>query len=373
MIIKRKNIYIVVLVGLYVLLSAHIVSAKTTVVNYTAPGKYQFTLPANATDVTFEVWGAGGGSGGPNYCNSWGCIISSGGGGGGAYIKKYFNGLRASDLRAPVDIEVGAGGAGNHGFTNYSVNYPYQFNYFDNSKGANWVYYRARSGNTSSAILHFSGTSDYIMSAGGGLGGGYARYTNDTPSLLSSSYVSGDGGKIYLANWNWGPDQRYTPVVTRVGNPGEGIIYPYPNNIRTKISGGTGTKGSTGTSGGCSGMGCTYGSGGTGGSVPYSPGESGNSGQVRVTYTTPDIGSYIDIGLRVYESAISATVAIAIESPTIATSSVLRMYKDGVIYRIALVDTTDTNASKTLIRTASGNKALRRCDNPNSITHTCSN
>lgn len=66
-------------------------------------------------------------------------------------------------------------------------------------------------------------------------------------------------------------------------------------------------------------------------------------------------GSFIDIGLRVKES--SGTVSIAAES--VATSP-LRIAKGGTVYGIALVPTTDANASHTYIKLGNALKALRK-------------
>lgn len=65
---------------------------------------------------------------------------------------------------------------------------------------------------------------------------------------------------------------------------------------------------------------------------------------------------YQDIGLRVFDG--TQTVAIAVELGTL--TSPLRITKDGVIYGIALVDPSDSHASKLRVKITSGIKALRK-------------
>lgn len=65
----------------------------------------------------------------------------------------------------------------------------------------------------------------------------------------------------------------------------------------------------------------------------------------------------VDCGLRVYDG--TQTISIACEDPA-SVSSPLRIAKNGNIYGIVLVDTTDPNASKIRIKTSSGIKALKK-------------
>jgi len=71
--------------------------------------------------------------------------------------------------------------------------------------------------------------------------------------------------------------------------------------------------------------------------------------------TTPS--AYIDCGLRLYDG--TAIVTIACE-PLGTLTSPLRIAKNGNIYGIVLVPTTDANATKIRIQTSSGTKALRK-------------
>jgi hypothetical protein len=72
-----------------------------------------------------------------------------------------------------------------------------------------------------------------------------------------------------------------------------------------------------------------------------------------ILYAVP----YINIGLRIYDGA--TTTSIAAE-PLGALTSPLRIFKNGNIYGIVLVSTTDAMASKIRIMTSSGVKALRK-------------
>lgn len=65
--------------------------------------------------------------------------------------------------------------------------------------------------------------------------------------------------------------------------------------------------------------------------------------------------NFTDIGLRIFDGA--QTVAIAAE-PLGTLTSPLRIFKNGNIYGIPLVDPTDPNASKIRIKTSAGTKAL---------------
>jgi len=67
--------------------------------------------------------------------------------------------------------------------------------------------------------------------------------------------------------------------------------------------------------------------------------------------------NYIDIGLRLYDG--SQTIIVACEPDTSVTSSI-RIAKDGKVYGIALVDITDSMASKVRIKTIAGIKAIRK-------------
>lgn len=82
---------------------------------------------------------------------------------------------------------------------------------------------------------------------------------------------------------------------------------------------------------------------------------------VVVGFTNTANADFVDIGFRVKEAGTVSPTAIAIESVGTVPMSPLRIAKNGVVYGIALVDPSDINATKALIRLA-GNvtKALRK-------------
>jgi hypothetical protein len=98
-------------------------------------------------------------------------------------------------------------------------------------------------------------------------------------------------------------------------------------------------------------------------------GESASS--TSISQYAPGLCSYfIDIGLRVNQGTQASPNIqhIAIESITNppATPSKLRIAKNGTIYNVALVDPTDANATKVLVKLADGSiKAIRSCTSTN--------
>jgi hypothetical protein len=85
---------------------------------------------------------------------------------------------------------------------------------------------------------------------------------------------------------------------------------------------------------------------------------AGENGTFMGAYGPAGVGScYFDCGLRAYDG--SSIVVIACEPEGTLTSS-LRIRKGNTTYGIILVDPTDPNASKILINTPAGIKALRR-------------
>jgi len=71
-----------------------------------------------------------------------------------------------------------------------------------------------------------------------------------------------------------------------------------------------------------------------------------------------DLG-FIDIGLRFWDG--SSAVKIAAE-PANPPTSAMRIAKEGIVYGLALVDTTDSMASKIRVQTSSGVKSLRKLE-----------
>jgi hypothetical protein len=73
-----------------------------------------------------------------------------------------------------------------------------------------------------------------------------------------------------------------------------------------------------------------------------------------------DNDCYLDIGLKEYDG--TGIVGIAVVSPDAepTVSSKLKIYKGGITYSIALVDSGSPKASKIIVQTSAGKKALRK-------------
>ncbi len=84
------------------LMAAFSLNAQT-VLTYSNPGTYSFTVPGGITEITVECWGAGGGGGRSTSDNT-----GRGGGGGGAYATKTFVVIPGE----MYSLTVGAGGSG---------------------------------------------------------------------------------------------------------------------------------------------------------------------------------------------------------------------------------------------------------------------
>lgn len=67
--------------------SAIVYTQNPTVCDFSSPGSYTWTVPANVTRVTMELWGAGGGGGSKCCCD---CYHGSFGGASGGYTRKSF-------------------------------------------------------------------------------------------------------------------------------------------------------------------------------------------------------------------------------------------------------------------------------------------
>lgn len=90
---------------------------------------------------------------------------------------------------------------------------------------------------------------------------------------------------------------------------------------------------------------------------------SGNEYAYATDYICSSAPQFIDIGLRINEGTPSSPIiqAIAIENPSGTLTSPLHIAKNGITYRVALVNVGDANATKALIRLANGDiKALRK-------------
>jgi len=90
-------------------------NAQTSSVTYSTPGSSTFTVPFGVTQITVEVWGAGGtgGSIDGNGSNYW---LGAGGGGGGAYAKKAITVTPCSTYSYTVGAGASSSSAGGDSF-----------------------------------------------------------------------------------------------------------------------------------------------------------------------------------------------------------------------------------------------------------------
>ncbi|MDR4989372.1 MAG: hypothetical protein RG741_11105 [Bacteroidales bacterium] len=84
-------------------------SGQTTI-TYTTPGADSFTVPAGVTEITVELWGAGGAGGGGSTAFFGLQVRSGGGGGGGAYLRTVSVAVTPGQT---YNLFVGAGGSSN--------------------------------------------------------------------------------------------------------------------------------------------------------------------------------------------------------------------------------------------------------------------
>ncbi|WP_281298411.1 choice-of-anchor D domain-containing protein [Flavobacterium limnophilum] len=236
------------ILSLFILLCSVFGMAQTIVTDNTPGGTEIFTVPADVTSVTVEVWGGGGTGGSRTSASSAG-----GGGGGGAYSRSVLSVTGGTN----INYFVGAGAAavtGTNGLAGQD----------------SWF-----SSNTT--VMAKGGSSGLNNSTNGAAGGdvasgyGDVKYSGGTGGTGSNSNRGGGGGSSAgsAANGNNGSNS----------SPPLGGIAP--------IDGGNGADGPTVT--------------GTAGSPGFSPGGGGSAslrattniasgaganGQVRITYIT---------------------------------------------------------------------------------------
>ena len=152
---------------------------------FATPGTFTFVVPPRVTEMTVEVWGAGGGS--PiNHCFGQRCMCCDGGGGGGGYAASTLS-VRAGDS---YSIVVGAGGiASVPGWPSPNAVY------IGHAMRAN----DPRNGGESSvsgpggSLGATGGKTPNATNAGGGGGAGWGGQTNASGGTGSSAYAGKKG------------------------------------------------------------------------------------------------------------------------------------------------------------------------------------
>lgn len=154
--------------------------AGAGVYDYSEPGTGAVTIPASATGVTIEVWGAGGGGGGgfvgfiaPGEPE----VFEGGGGGGGGYSKTVLV-LGVGDPGKTINYTVGSGGAGS-------------------------IF--GGSGNNGTFSNVYSGTYTITtMTCNGGFGGSAGKFPTQgaggTASGGNTTNTTGNGGAFYTSS-----------------------------------------------------------------------------------------------------------------------------------------------------------------------------
>jgi hypothetical protein len=231
------------------------VNGSVTTVNFNATGLCTWTVPAGATNLFIETWGAGG-NGGSAGSATVQCPKKGGGGGGGAYA-------RATSNISPgtvLNVLVGSGGTITTG-----------------SGGPSEVY---------------SNTVSYVRATGGGPGGSVSN------SQSCFNLPSGGIGGTVQAGVGFSGGLGQQAQATRGGTGGgsansgsaggSGASGGNAGSVAPPSSGG-GSAGGFGSSSGFSngGNGESYGGGGGGGYSTTSSigfGGSGAEGHVRITY-----------------------------------------------------------------------------------------
>lgn len=150
--------------------------AGAGVYDATSPGMGSVTIPAAATGVTIEVWGAGGGGGkGGEYFIAPGEpeIYDGGGGGGGGYSKTVLV-LGVSDPGKTINYTVGTAGAGASGG-------PGTAGTFSNVYSGTYTITTM----TANGGLQGTSTPSYTQGAGGSASGG------------NTTNTAGNGGALF--------------------------------------------------------------------------------------------------------------------------------------------------------------------------------
>lgn len=215
---------------------------QTQSITYSTTGSQLFTVPAGVTSITVEAWGGGGGGGNSNNSNSNG----GSGGGGGAYARSVLSVSPGQTLYG----FVGAGGTGAAANATTSASNG-QSTWF-NRTGAN-----AQPTSVSNGVLAINGNAGLNNSTATPSNRGLASL-----SFGSSTTLSGTNGTAGSSNGG--------------GNGGNGAN-----------SGGVG---GSGVNSGASNNGAAPGGGGSGSDDNASQkGGNGGSGQLVITYSTPEI------------------------------------------------------------------------------------
>ena len=274
------------------MLATFVPSFPLVVTNYSSPGTWLWTCPANVISVQVECWGGGGagGSGWKQIGNAWG-----GGGAGGAYARAAHVSVAAGTNYL---IIVGNGGIS---VTNANATIPGGYSAFSCGTTTNCL---AGGG---------AGGVNIVNPVSGGVGGNGGTGTlNGCIGDVSSIYAGGNGanGATSYGGGGGGGAGDSGPGgsagLTYTNAPGSG-------GTGTITIGGAGGGGAPGNGNGTNGVAPGGGGGGARSSSASNPvnfGGSGGAGQVILTYyTAPTVTSSAATGIGPTTATLNGSAA----------------------------------------------------------------
>ncbi len=236
-IISLKKLSLTCFVGVFVFLVGMVQTSIGQSQTFSTSGTSTFAVPASATSVKVEAWGAGGGGGVASSLNR-------AGGGGGAYASSIVPVTPGSSY----PVSVGAGGGAGVAGGNSSFN------------------------------------TAFVVAIGGSGASGSTGGNGGTGSTGTIKWAGGKGGNSSSVNKDGGAGGGGSAFTTVDGNPG-GVV----RNSSSGGAGGTGTgSGGNGGANGASGASGNVPGGGGGGKGDGNFGTSGSgaAGQVKISWST---------------------------------------------------------------------------------------
>lgn len=264
---------------------------------FTTPGTYTWTCPANVFSVSVVCVGGGGGG---NFAGT------SGGGGGLGWKNDIFVTPGNS-----YTVVVGAGGAGGVGYPNPSANgsnsYFISFSTVGGERGLG-----GHAGGTGGSYTGSGGGQGGTGIAGAGGAGGYTGKGGNGTTGYGNTAQSGAGGGgggggffEWIQNgWLEGGGGGGGVGIYGQGSNGAGGQNPYGEGTNSRGLGGSGGTNGANTTGDVGGTGGNYGGGGgRGGHINYG-GATGGGGAVRIIWS----GTRANDVIRLFPSTNTANV-----------------------------------------------------------------
>ena len=236
-----------------------------------------WTVPDGVDEVTFKLWGAGGGSGGVHPTNSEGIGFNGGAGG-------YSEGTLSVTQGQQLIIVAGQGG--DDASSSYQI-------------GEYHSLYAYGGGGTGGTNIGYSdhNTGEHQQGGGGGLSGVFIDSVSQNNSLLIAGGGGGGGSgmHIYISNGTGGPGGGHEGLMgmgpTGGGGGGNQTTGGEPQQYvgEAHATGGSALQGGNGGAGGGGGGGYFGGAGGNWGGFWIHPGGGGGSGYFNNTSISDSI------------------------------------------------------------------------------------